>query len=42
MRVDEGDSSVKPEALLTPEDVRAIINAAENERDRALISGSRE
>lgn len=24
--------------LLTPDDVKAMINAAENERDRALIS----
>jgi len=38
MRVDERNSRVKPEILLTPEDVRAMINAAKNERDRALIS----
>ncbi|MEM2762555.1 MAG: tyrosine-type recombinase/integrase, partial [Candidatus Bathyarchaeia archaeon] len=31
-------SRVKPEALLSIEDVKAMINAAENERDRALIS----
>jgi integrase len=38
--VNEGgkDSRVKPESLLTPEDVKRMINAAENERDKALIS----
>jgi len=34
----EKDSKVKPEMLLSLEDVKAMINAAENERDRALIS----
>ncbi|MGB9960347.1 MAG: tyrosine-type recombinase/integrase [Candidatus Bathyarchaeales archaeon] len=34
----EKDSKVKPEMLLSIEDVKAIINAAENERDKALIS----
>jgi len=38
MRVNERDSRVKPEALLKPEDVKAMINAAENECDRTLIS----
>ncbi|MEM0358300.1 MAG: tyrosine-type recombinase/integrase [Candidatus Bathyarchaeia archaeon] len=38
MKVDERDSRVKPEILLTSEDVKAMINAAENERDKALIS----
>jgi integrase/ribosomal protein L40E len=35
---EEKDSRVKPESLLTPEDVKRMINAAENERDKALIS----
>ncbi|MEM1587404.1 MAG: hypothetical protein QXX94_08180 [Candidatus Bathyarchaeia archaeon] len=34
----EKDSKVKPEMLLSLEDVRAMNNAAENERDRTLIS----
>ena len=34
----EKDSRVKPDSLLSPEDVKAMINAAENERDKALIS----
>ncbi|MEM4521066.1 MAG: tyrosine-type recombinase/integrase, partial [Candidatus Bathyarchaeia archaeon] len=38
MRVDDRDSRVKPEALLMPDDVKAMINAAKNERDKALIS----
>ncbi|MGQ9691225.1 MAG: tyrosine-type recombinase/integrase [Thermoproteota archaeon] len=38
LRVSERDSHVKPEMLLTPEDVKAMIRAAENERDKALIS----
>ena len=32
------DSRVKPESLLTVEEVRAMMAAAENERDRAMIS----
>jgi len=35
---EEKDSRVKPESLLTLEDVKRMINAAENERDKALIS----
>ncbi|MGB9779068.1 MAG: tyrosine-type recombinase/integrase, partial [Candidatus Bathyarchaeales archaeon] len=34
----EKDSRVKPESLLSLDDVKAMINAAENERDKALIS----
>ena len=34
----EKDSRVKPEMLLSLDDVKAMINAAENERDKALIS----
>ncbi|MEM3550319.1 MAG: tyrosine-type recombinase/integrase [Candidatus Bathyarchaeia archaeon] len=32
------DSRVKPESLLSLDDVRAMINVAENERDKALLS----
>ena len=28
---------VKPESILKPEDIRAIIEGAENERDKALL-----
>jgi integrase len=31
------DSRVKPESLLTPEEIKAMIGAAENGRDRALV-----
>ncbi len=31
------DSRVKPEALITPEELNALINATQNERDRALV-----
>jgi len=34
----EKDSRVKPDSLLLLGDVKAMINAAENERDKALIS----
>ncbi|MGB9960602.1 MAG: tyrosine-type recombinase/integrase [Candidatus Bathyarchaeales archaeon] len=34
----EKDLRVKPESLLTIEDVKRMINAAENERDKALLS----
>lgn len=34
LRVSERDSRVKPELLLTPEDVKAMIRAAENERTK--------
>ncbi len=32
------DSRVKPEALITPEELNAMINATQNERDRALVT----
>jgi len=32
------DSRVKPESLLTVEEIKAMMAAAENERDRALVS----
>jgi len=32
------DSRVKPESLITPEELNAMINAAQNERDRALVT----
>jgi len=38
MKVDERDSRVTPEKLLSANDVKAMIVAAENERDKALIS----
>jgi len=38
VKSDEKDSRVKPEMLLTLEEVKAIMNACENERDRALVS----
>ncbi|MEM3703224.1 MAG: tyrosine-type recombinase/integrase [Candidatus Bathyarchaeia archaeon] len=38
LKVDEKDSRVRPEALLTVEDIKAMMMKAENERDRALIS----
>lgn len=38
LNVSEKDSRVKPELLLTPDEVKAMIRAAENERDKALIS----
>jgi len=34
----EKDSRVRPEKPLTPDEVKAMIRAAENERDKALIS----
>lgn len=38
LKTDEKDSRVKPESLLTPEDFKTIVGAAENERDRALLN----
>jgi len=35
---DDKDNRVKPESLLTVEEVRAMMAAAENERDKALVS----
>jgi len=35
---ERGGLGVKPESLLSLDDVKAMINAAENERDKALIS----
>jgi len=35
---DDKDSRVRPDSLLTVEEVKAILAAAENERDRAMIS----
>jgi integrase len=32
------DSRVKPEALITPEELNTLINATQNERDRALVT----
>jgi integrase/recombinase XerD len=32
------DSRVKPEALITPQELNAMINAAQNERDKALVT----
>ena len=32
------DSRVKPEALITPEELNDMINAAQNERDKALVT----
>jgi integrase/recombinase XerD len=32
------DSRVTPEALITPEELNAMINAAQNERDKALVT----
>jgi len=37
LNVGKDDSRVKPENLLTPEDVKVIVARAENERDRALL-----
>jgi len=37
MRVDKKDLRVKPESILKPEDLKAIIESAENERDKALL-----
>jgi len=38
MKVDERDNRVKPESLLTADDVKAMMMRAENKRDRALVS----
>jgi site-specific recombinase XerD len=38
MKVDERDNRVKPETLLTADDVKAMMMRAENKRDRALVS----
>jgi integrase/ribosomal protein L40E len=38
MRVDERDNRVKPETLLTADEVKALMASAENERDRAMLS----
>jgi integrase len=35
---DDKDSRVKPEALITPQELNAMINAAQNERDKALVT----
>jgi integrase len=37
MKVDERDNKVKPELLLTSDEIKALVAAAQNERDRALI-----
>lgn len=34
----EKDSRVRPDSLISLNDVKAMVNAAENERDKALIS----
>jgi len=37
LNVGKEDSKVKPESLLTLEEVKAIVAEAENERDRTLL-----
>ena len=38
VKSDHKDSRVKPESSLTPEEVKAMIDAAENECHRVLVS----
>lgn len=38
MKVDERDCRVKPESLLTVDDIKALMMRAENRRDRALVA----